>query len=252
MIYINHNSAIEQLQGLINNSYSKTKNYLPHDFNKQQDYALSLLKKRIFLEEIIEETISFNQKLFFESKNNNLNLVNTPEELLEVFKLRSTVYTDLGYQNEFPDIIEGLNFDNFDKNAAILFYKSNNEISGTTRLIFDSHNKLPTDNKFSLDSTRRQYNSIGELSRLIVNKEKEGLNLEFKYLMQGIHTLFMHNKIDITILAIIEEHYKLYTKFGGSEIIEKDSSYGNMEQMVYILQWDPSQASKFFKKAFLS
>ena len=68
--------------------------------------------------------------------------------------------------------------------------------------------------------------------------------------MQGIYTLFTYNDLDITVLAIIKEHYKLYTKFGGSEIIKELNNYGKVGHEMYLLTWDPSQASKFFKKAF--
>jgi len=252
MIYINHNSALKQLKNIVDSSFNKTTNYMPESFNTQQSYAFELLKKRILLEEIVEESVAFNKRLNWEETNKNLKLVNTVEELIEVFKIRSDVYTDIGYQDEFPDTIEGLNFDKFDKNAAILFYTSNSQITGTTRLIFDSNNKLPSESKFSFDNVRNQYPTIGELSRLIVGNETKGLNLEFKYLMQGIHTIFMHNKIDITLLAIIKEHYKLYTKFGGNEIIQEVNDYGKLGHDVYILSWNPSLASNFFKRAFLS
>lgn len=182
----------------------------------------------------------------------NLHLVQTAEELIEVFKLRSNIYTELGYTKEFPEIIEGFSFDKFDKNAAILFCSSNEKITGTTRLIFDSSNNLPTENKTSFKSIRDNYKKVGELSRLIVKSEKKGLNLEFKNLMQGIYTLFTYNDLDITVLAIIKEHYKLYTKFGGSEIIKELNNYGKVGHEMYLLTWDPSQASKFFKKAFLT
>lgn len=251
MIYINHNSAIEQLQNLLNNSFHKIENYLPDKFTQQQIHALELLKSRVVLEDIIENSISFNQNLNFESKTKNLKLINSAEELIEVFKLRSTVYGDLGYHDEFPDDIEGLSYDKYDKNAAILFYKSNSVITGTTRLIFDSSNRLPTEKKISFQKIRSQYENIGELSRLIVKKETKGLNLEFKYLMQGIYTLFMNNNIDITILAIIKEHFKLYTKFGGSKIIEEMANYGKVGHEMYLLSWDPSNSSDFFRRTFL-
>ena len=58
------------------------------DFNLAQKNALELFQKRIYLEEIIEETISFNKKLSWNNSNPNLNLTTTAEELIEVFKLK--------------------------------------------------------------------------------------------------------------------------------------------------------------------
>jgi hypothetical protein len=251
MVNINKNTTLEVLQQLVENNISKTLNYMPDSFNEQQKEAIELFKKRIFLEKTIEEAIYFNRKLAFPNENKNLQLATTAEELVEIFKLRSSVYADINYQDEFPDTIEGLNFDKYDSTSAILSYKTNNTITGTTRLIFDSINKLPSEDKFSFDKQRKRYKTIGELSRLVVHKNTKGLNLEFKNIMAGIYTLFMSNNIDITFLAIIKEHYKLYTKFGGSEIIFNSDDYGNLGHPVYILSWDPSKVSRFFKKAFL-
>lgn len=251
MIYINRNNAIEQLKDIIDNNYNKTINYMPDDFNKKQHHALELLKNRIFLEETVEESLSFNRGLNWENSNKNLNLVNSAEELIEVFKLRSDVYSDLGYQGEFPDMIDGLNFDKYDKNAAILFYTSNSKITGTVRFILDSDNKLPSENKCSFDNIRDKYNKFGELSRFVIKNETKGLGLEFKYLTQGVYRLFMSNNIDVSILSIIKEHYKLYKKFGGGEIIQEINDFGNLGNSVDILLWNPSQASNFFKRTFL-
>ena len=252
MAYINKNHTLNEVSALIQQSIQKRLDHMQNGFNRQQKYALELFQKRIFLEKTIEEAIAFNKKLVFDDLNKNLQLTKTAEDLLKVFKLRSEVYTDINYQEEFPDTIEGLNFDKYDQTSAILFYKNNKQITGTTRLIFDSKNKLPSEEKYSFNDFRTKYNTIGELSRLIVKHEKKGLNLEFKYLMKAIHTLFMHNDIDITLLGIKKEHYKLYSKFGGSEIVKELKSYGKIELSALILSWDPSKASKFFKKAFLT
>ena len=161
------------------------------------------------------------------------------------------MYEDLGYQTDYPDRIQGLNFDIYDKNAAILTYTSDNTLTGTTRLIFDSVNKLPSESKLSSNYLRSKYENIGEISRLIINNKQKGLNIEFKYLMEGIYTLFMHNKIDITFFIVVKKHYKLYSKFGGIEITESIENFGNIKDSVYMLSWNPALASNFFKKAFL-
>jgi len=248
---INKNETLTALQQLVEQNLSTKLSYMPESFNQQQLQALELFKKRLFLEKTIDEAISFNRNLIFPSENKNLHLATTAEDLIDVFKLRSDVYTSINYQKEFPDTIEGLNFDKYDSNSAILFYKNDSEITGTTRLISDSSKRLPSEDKFSFDSIRKEYNIIGELSRLIVKNETKGLSLEFKYIMAGIYTLFINNKIDITLLGIKKEHYKMYSKFGGSNILDEIQSYGNLHQSSLILSWDPSKVSKFFKKAFL-
>jgi len=243
MININKNTSIKKLERLL------TKNIIGH--NKENSSIVKLFNKRYFLEQIIEETIDFNKKLNWKKTSHNLHLVKSAEELIEVFQLRSDIYTNIGYNFEFPDVIEGLNFDTYDKKSAILFYKNNSTITGSIRFIFDSHMRLPTEKKVSLNSIRQSYNNIGELSRLIVKKEENALNLEFKYLMQGVYHILMNNNIDVTLLAIKKSHYKLYEKFGGTSIIKDMDDYGKLGQEMYLISLDPSHASKFFKRTFL-
>lgn len=248
---INKNLALQELQQLLVSNFSRTLDYMSNDFNTQQQQMIEIFKSRIFLEEIVEETISFNKKINWDFSLKNLQIVTNVEELIKVFKLRSDVYRNINYQKEFPDIIDGLNFDIYDKKSAIIFYQNNKKITGTTRLIFDSENKLPTDKIFNFDDVRKQHNKIGELSRLIVKHEQKGLNLEFKYLMKGVYLLFMQNDIDITFLGIKKEHYKLYERFGGNNIIKELDNYGNLDLDALILSWNPAEVSDFFKRTFL-
>ncbi|WP_026803372.1 N-acyl amino acid synthase FeeM domain-containing protein [Aliarcobacter lanthieri] len=248
---INKNLALQELQKLLVVNFDRTLNYMSDEFNSQQKYIVEIFKKRIFLEEIVEETISFNKKINWDLSLKNLKIVTNAEDLIKVFELRSNVYKNINYQKEFPDVIEGLNFDIYDKKSAIIFYQNDKNITGTTRLIFDSENKLPTDKIFSFDNLRKEYNKIGELSRLIVKNENKGLNLEFKYLMKGAYLLFTLNDIDMTFLGIKREHYKLYERFGGSSIITELDNYGNLDLDALILSWNPSEVSNFFKRTFL-
>ncbi len=251
-ININKNTALFALEQLVEQNINKKLTYMPDSFNKQQVQALELFKQRLFLEKTIDEAITFNKKLVFPNENKNLHLATSAEDLVDVFQLRSEVYTSINYNEEFPDVIEGLNFDNYDSNSAILYCKKNSTLTGTIRLIFDSDNKLPSDEKFSLDDQRKDYNVIGELSRLVVLHQTKGMCFEFKYLMQGIYHLFMNNDLDLGILGIKEEHYKLYSKLGGINILDKLECYGNINLSALILSWNLLETSTFFKKAFLS
>lgn len=251
MTNINKNVSLNQLREFVNNSFERKLEYLPDDFYKEQKKALEIFNKRIFLESVIEETIAFNKSLVFPKESENLKLTRTAEELIEVFKLRSNVYTKIKYQGVVPDTIEGLNFDIFDKNSAIIYNNTNGHISGTARLIFDSKNKLPSDKYYSYDYLRNDFKTIGEISRLIIEKQSNALSLDFKNLMKGIHSVFTNNEIDITVSGIKEEHYKLYARFGGIKREEELKSYGSLDIPFLMISWDPSQASKFFKKAFL-
>lgn len=233
-MHINHHKTINELLNLIQQGADQAK--------ADQYHAL---------EERVDEILAFNWKLNWNLETKEVSLVNNAEELLEVFRLRSEVYTQLNYQDEFPDTVKGLNFDHYDTNAAILFHKTDNQITGTTRVIFDSDQHLPVEEKFSLDDIKKRYNQIGELSRLIVKDTIKGLGLDFKYLMRGIYNVFMHNDINIAISTIKRDHHKLYDKLGGVQIEKELDAYGKLENLFYIISYDPTQASPFFKKVFL-
>lgn len=251
-VNINKNNSLEALQQLVEQNFSKKLEYLPDSFNEKQQEALELFRKRIFLEKTIEEAVSFNKKVEFPTENKNLSIVSSAEDLIDVFKLRSDVYTQLNYQGEFPDMIEGLNFDHYDSNSAIIFYRSNNIVTGTTRVIYDSEKKLPTESKCSYDHHRKENLKVCELSRLIISNEKKGLNLEFKNLTSGVYHLFDNNDIDLIVSIIKQDHFKLYSKFGGFSAEISLPYYGHLNYPFYITSWDPSQISPFFKKAFLN
>ena len=248
---INRNNSLMVLEELVNQNITTQLKYMPDSFNEQQDQALQFFKQRIFLEKTIDESISFNKNIVFPNKNKNLHLATTAEDLVDVFKLRSDIYTNINYQNEFPDMIEGLNFDKYDSNSAILFYKKDNTITGTTRLIFDSDNLLPSESNYSFNDVRKIYTSISEVSRLAVKHENKRLNFEFKYLFGAIHDISQYNNMQITLFGIKKEHYKLYSKFGGITILKELETYGSFSMPCLIISWDPSKVSPFFKKAFL-
>lgn len=251
MINLNKNISLNLLQEFVKQNIQERVDYLPKGFYKEQKYALETFQKRIFLESIIDESITFNKKLSWNAENKNLSLISTAEELVQVFKLRSDVFREINYQNEFPDTIEGLNFDIYDKTSAIIYYKNNKEVTATIRLIFDSSNKLPSEEKCSFDNMREKYACIGEISRNIVKTRGSGLNQEFKYLMCGIYNIFINNNIDIALSGIKKEHYKLFEKLGGVEIYEELSTYGSFDTPCLIISYNPNLASKFFKKVFL-
>lgn len=222
----------------------------------KKNLNISFLKKdsvniyKSLYEETIEECISFNKKLIWNREVENILLADNAEDLIQVFKLRSSIYNQIGYNKEFEDPIKGLNFDKYDNNSAVLYYKQNNIITGTTRLIYDSKKGLPSEKIFSFSNLRKEYSKIGELSRLII-KNQEGLGLEFKNIMASIYYFFISNEIDITLLGIKQEHYKMYDRFGGSEIIQEIGNYGQINLPALILSWDPNKVSIFFKKLFL-
>lgn len=252
MFYINHNKTFHEFEQLLDKDLKINSNQLPETFNLAQFKALEVFKQRIFLEEIIENTIDFNKKIVWHDECEKIHLTTTAEELIEVFKLRSDIYRSINYQNEFPDTIDGLNFDKYDTNSAIVYYKNNEKITGSIRLIFDSSFGLPTEEKHSFSQIRSQFNKIGELSRNVIYNDGRGLNLEFKYLMRGIYHIFKNNDIDIALSGIKQEHLKLFQKLGGVDIVQEMDSYGSIKVPFLVISYNPEYASTFFKKVFLN
>jgi len=178
-------------------------------------------------------------------------LATTVKEFIEIFKLRSEIYTQIGYDNEFPDYINGLNFDKFDENSALLYTKIDNEITGTCRVIFDSNKKLPIDKYYSINHLREKYFKIAESSRLVVKHQKAGLNQEFKLLMNGLYSIGINNYTYHIVSVIKDEHFRFYQKFGGFKLEYKFNNYGKMSVPIIMVSWSVLEISNFFKKAFL-
>jgi hypothetical protein len=235
MAYINKNEALNRLSNIASN----------------KKVGFEYFKNTLIFEKVLDEVITFNRKINWESNSANLKLVTTAEEFIKICNLRSEIYGNLGYQKEFPDALPNMNFDFYDINSAIIYNLTNNEITATCRLIFDSDKKLPIEDKLDLLSIRNKFEKIAEVSRLMVKKEQKGLNLDFKYLTLGIYNIITNNNLDASISVILKEHFKLYGKFGGFSIEKELESYGNLESTFIITSWNPYKVSSFFRKAFL-
>ncbi len=220
--------------------------------NLLKDFDIKRASDKQKLQQNIQNTIKFNRKLIWSSSKLFLSIVTTPEELLEIYRLRSDIYTKLHYDNEFPNLIKGLSFDSYDEHSAILYTKINGKITGTCRVIFDSCEKLPIDKNYSLDYLRTQKQRLAEVSRLIIDHNTDGLSQEFKLLTRGVYLIISNNTIDNSVSVIKDDHFNLYNKFGGFAIEEHLHTYGNLENPFIITSWDTSKISNFFKRAFLN
>lgn len=75
MVNINKNIALKDLENLMNKSLSRRLNYMSDDFNIEQEHMIEMFKKRIFLEEVVEETITFNKNINWDFSIKNLKLI---------------------------------------------------------------------------------------------------------------------------------------------------------------------------------
>ena len=196
-------------------------------------------------------TLVFNRELKWKAMD-NVFLVQSVEALLDIYRLRSRVYASLGYTKEFPEMIAGVDFDQYDERAAILYTQKEGRVTGTCRIVFDDKHTLPIDKNYSLNFLRKKGEPFGELSRLIIEKvQKRGLGREFRHLTLGAYQLMKHNHLTRVVSVILEEHFRLYKKFGGFEKKALLSSYGQLNKPFLISTWDIESVSQYFKKVFL-
>lgn len=127
--------------------------------------SFKVFNKVFIFEKFIDKVLDFNRKINFDTNYENLKIITTAEELVEIYQLRSEIYGNLGYQNEFPDYLPNMNFDFYDENSAIIYTKNNNEITSTCRLIFDSNKILPIEEKLGGITIQKELESYGHLEQ---------------------------------------------------------------------------------------
>jgi len=214
-------------------------------------YSKDYSKFKTFYE-ISHDAIEFNKKLNWSSSIKNVYLATTISELIEVYKLRSKVYKQMGYNIEYPDIIGGLNFDTYDTRSAILYTKRDDKINGTCRLIFDSSDKLPIDKFFSVDFLRDNNKNLVELSRLVIDNQNRSLSQEPKFLTKGTYEIMNLNNKDTLVSLMIKEHYRYYKKFGGFKIKANIENLGKIDRSFSFVTWNTLEVTDYFKRLFLS
>jgi hypothetical protein len=221
----------------------KVRDYLIHR-------GLEAERDRIdMLIDTLHQTSAFNKTLVW--NNEDIFLATEPEDLLEIYALRSRVYRMLGYDEELPDPIAGLSYDIYDTVSAVLYLKRNGKITATCRVIFDSPRGLPMDKHYDMSRLRKSGRALTELSKLMIEHETKGLNQEFKLLTRGVYEVAWNNGTDTMVSAMIEEHYALYERFGGFRIEGKLSHYGVIPIPFLITAWYLEEITPFFKRIFL-
>jgi hypothetical protein len=214
-------------------------------------YIKPTKKQRAVLEKTMFQTLLFNRKLLQEGMT-NVYVVQRASKLAEIYLLRSRVYRRLGYDKEFPESVEGINFDSYDAHAAILYTQKEGRVTGTCRIIFDVKKNLPIDKNYALDEMRQTGEAFAELSRLIIDKdENRGLGQEFRYLAAGVYRVMQSNQLYRVVSVIAKEHFSLYKKFGGFVQKALLYGYGELEKPFVITQWNIKKVSPLFKRGFL-
>ena len=203
------------------------------------------------MKQTITQALAFNRNIVWPYDDAHLSLASTKEALEAIFRLRSRVYTKMGYQTMFPDPIKGYNFDAYDTHSAIFYTHKNGVVTGTCRIVFDTKEQLPIDENYSLENLRERHRHLAELSRFIIDAKVSGLSPEFKLLIKGMYGIIAHNHIDLAVTVIAKAHFRLYEKVGGFQRSVLLPSYGKLSRPHIIATWDTARISPFFKRAFL-
>lgn len=208
-------------------------------------------KRRSRMEATIAQSLAFGKRIVWPYDDTRLAPAREEKVLAEIFRLRSRIYTEMGYQKEFPDPVPGYNFDAFDTHSAIFYTHQNGKVTGTCRIVFDTKGALPIDKNYSLDYLRGTNRRLAELSRFIIDANVSGLSPEFKLLIKGMYGIIAHNDIDLAVTVIAREHFRLYEKVGGFQSEALLPTYGTLMRPYIIATWDTTRISPFFKKVFL-
>lgn len=212
--------------------------------------------------ENLERTLNRALELNAMQKNNfsikKVDFARTGSDLLDIMRVRSVAYKQVGNDVELSDPLPGLNYDSFDDGRAlILKYSQDNRIIGTSRLILDSRKGLFSEKQYDelngFDNLRIESNSragkrIAELSRTCIHPEYQG-SMAFKHLMASIYELCENFNVGTLITTVRDYDTSMYTRF-GMEVI-KSIDYGEITDCE-VLSWKiPEDVSKLFYKGVL-
>ncbi len=204
------------------------------------------------LENTINETLKLSEKSKWKSQNKYIDIVRSKKDVIDIFKLRSRIYKEVGYNVEFPEEIEGLIYDDSDKRSILFLSRNENkQIVGSIKLTLDKKCKiLPSEDKYLFNHIREKYN-VAELGKQVIETRNRG-KLTYKYLYSAVYNFAISNNIDTLVGSFKKDHLKLYRKFGGIKIEKEIKSYGNINLDFYIISWNLHKVSDFFKRGILN
>ena len=218
------------------------------------------LKDLRHLESVIEGCVAFRDKINIESVlSNGVEVVSNEDDLIKIMRLRSQVFTPMGYNRQFPERIVGLNFDDYDRYSIILMTKRDGEITATSRLILDSELGLQSEkiDDFATiiarlkDENERQGYTVAEGSRTAILPEYRA-SVEFKKIVAASYLAARALNVgDVMSSMPTEMFQRLYTKVGMEEV-GRVNNYGELQQSSVLLSWPMEKVTPFFKRAFLS
>ena len=228
-------------------------------FQKKPAYrdlkGLGSLKATMF------ETLQFNRACDWNSGYENVALVSSAADYLNVMALRARRYQDAGYDQLYQCAIPGLDYDEYDRHSLILFCKHEGLVVATERIIVKSAGELlPAEKIYDAhkglghinERTRFRKQTYAEKSRLAIASDTPIAGQFFKKLFASTYYLALHQKIGNYIaLTTAREYSKNYHRFGM--IAEKTGHFfKELTEPDVILSWDLDlQVSAFFERAIL-
>jgi hypothetical protein len=213
------------------------------------------------LKSCIYKTLSFNRRSSWSSVFDNVSLVASVDEFLEVMQLRARRYRDMGYDQVYTSDVPGLDYDEHDTHSYILCCRHNGEIIASERVIVKTAGKLlPSEELYNARNglthiarqCQQRSQTYAEKSRLVIAANSIVSGPAFKKLFASTYYLAGHEAIGNYIALCTEREYrKNYQRFGM--IAEKTGRFfEELEEPDAILSWDLElQVSRFFERAIL-
>ncbi len=209
--------------------------------------------------DLAEDAITLGQKIPYSRGYSGVDIVRDSKGLIEAMKLRSKVYTEVGFTVELPDPIKGLNYHDFDHNSIILNYTlPNGRIIGTMSMILNSEEfGLQSEEHFSFSQLEGRRN-ICEMTRLAIEPEFRGVNDRFIFKSLYRETFHIAKLLgaDFIIMAQYEGLTKQYEKFGRTVRLNEIDGFGKTAKLdrekVTVLMWDYKSPSEYFVEEFLN
>lgn len=197
---------------------------------------------------IITDAISLSRSKI-PPKTKKIEMLTNEKDLINSYFLRSYVYNLAGYDSEFRESVEGLEFDKFDSSSISFGYIHDGEMVGSIRIALDGTLGFPSEKYCPEIANLREDSSIAEISRTVILPEfRNNLGILFEQIIASIQFARL-NGIDKVFYGSPKPIMEMYEKHVGGSIRLRDNvQYGNLKERLYFRAVDVNNLSPKFEK----
>jgi predicted GNAT family N-acyltransferase len=176
------------------------------------------------IENTFEEYTRNISKYKLTPTNENIKIITTFEEFVQMGKLRSQIFSRVpGFNEEFPEDIPGLQYDKYDENSINLIYKVDEDVAGTLRIILNENNGLQSQGYLPQFGKE-----VSEFSRLAGSTDHRDKHISIQLINECFNISKSIGLEKIVALAEARLFKKALTKI-GFEKIETFEKYGKIQ-----------------------